>query len=377
MRLLIEDGVSDSYGLSVDDMLASRVGAGLSKPTLRLYTYKSYAALCGRFQNIENEIDLSFCAANGIRVNRRPTGGGAIIMGEDQLGMALVIPGSAGDNYSRARELMSNFSGGITDALMSLGVHARFRGKNDIEVNARKIVGLGIYRSPGGGLLFHASLLLDIDVAFMMKVLKTSFAKISDKEIAVVGNRITSIVAEAKTRITMEELRTIIARSYSNIFDEGFVEEELTDDEKSAVAQLEESKYMSGAWKFQFIDQQESSGSSRLKTPAGLIDINLRVKGNTITSIFIHGDFFTSEKALAELEANLKWHSTDPRLLKSTITAFHESRFEELSSLPLEGILSSINQAVGRAKLFASGESAGTYGCFVNPNHENARIESR
>jgi lipoate-protein ligase A len=97
-RIIYEDQVDAAYGLAADEHLADSVGELKSPPTLRLYTYKSTCALCGRFQNIRNEIDIGFCEANGISLNRRPTGGGSIIMGKDQLGIALVIPGKEGDN---------------------------------------------------------------------------------------------------------------------------------------------------------------------------------------------------------------------------------------------------------------------------------------
>jgi len=106
-RLITDDGVSASFGLAADDALTQRVGSNLSQPTLRLYTYQSYCALVGRFQNVENEIRVGYCRENGIAINRRPTGGGAIIMGADQLGVALTIPGHGDDSYSHARELMS------------------------------------------------------------------------------------------------------------------------------------------------------------------------------------------------------------------------------------------------------------------------------
>ena len=90
-RLLREDGVSAGHGLAVDETLASRVVQG-APPTLRLYTYRPHSALIGRFQDAANEVHLAYCAAHGLEVNRRPTGGGAILMGPDQLGVALTVP---------------------------------------------------------------------------------------------------------------------------------------------------------------------------------------------------------------------------------------------------------------------------------------------
>ncbi len=62
---------------------------------MRLYTYRPHVALVGRFQNIEAELNLDECDRFGAEINRRPTGGGAIVMGDGQLGLALVLPPDA------------------------------------------------------------------------------------------------------------------------------------------------------------------------------------------------------------------------------------------------------------------------------------------
>ena len=55
-RYIEEDGVSASFGLAADEYLIQAVGGDL--PTLRLYTYRSHAALVGRFQNAEAEVNV-------------------------------------------------------------------------------------------------------------------------------------------------------------------------------------------------------------------------------------------------------------------------------------------------------------------------------
>ena len=102
-RYIENNRVTASAGLAADEVLATRVGTGTSLPTLRLYTYQP-CALVGRFQTIENELNLDYCVKNKIPVNRRPTGGGAIIMGENQLGVALAIPGKSDETYASVRE---------------------------------------------------------------------------------------------------------------------------------------------------------------------------------------------------------------------------------------------------------------------------------
>ncbi|MEK7442076.1 MAG: lipoate protein ligase C-terminal domain-containing protein [Chloroflexota bacterium] len=373
MRLITDDSVTASFGLAADECLAARVGVGerrdvaCSVPTLRLYTYRSHCALVGRFQNLENEVHRAYCAEHNLSLNRRPTGGGAILMGDDQLGVALTIPGTADDSYSRARELMTQFSSGVVHGLQSLGVAASFRRKNDIEVNGRKIVGLGIYRAPKGGLLFHASLLVGVDIPFMLRVLKTPFEKISDKEIDTVADRITTVRREIGREITVDEVRARVAEGYAATFGVSLNGGGFSDDECVAITKLERGKYLTAEWVDQTTAVPDAQGSAKIKTPNGLIDVRLTLAGNTIKAIMIGGDFFAAEGAVADLESTLRWHSADPKAVVATLESVYAKRANDLASLPFDPLTQTIQQAVRRARVAESASRADPYGCFVTP----------
>ena len=249
-RYIKNDYVTASAGLAADEIIANRAGSGTSQPTLRLYTYKP-CALVGRFQTIENELNLDYCAENKIPVNRRPTGGGAIIMGQEQLGMALAIPGRSDETYARVRERMAQFSKGIISGLSTLGIVVEFRRKNDLEVNGKKIAGLGLHKTASNGLLFHASLLVDLDVSYMLNVLNTPFEKISDKEIATVSERTTTVLREANANLTMDEVRSIILDGYKDAFQIDIKVGDFSISELDELRQLEKDKYMATDWIFQ------------------------------------------------------------------------------------------------------------------------------
>ncbi len=375
-RLITDDGVSASFGLAADEALAQRVGLNLSQPTLRLYTYQSYCALVGRFQNAENEIRVGYCNENGITINRRPTGGGAIIMGSDQLGVALTIPGrgddslrlaAQGDAYSHARELMGNFSDGLVCGLNQLGVESRFRRKNDIEVNSKKLVGLGVYRSPSGGLLFHASLLVDLDIALMLKVLNTPFEKLSDKEVDTIAGRITTIRRETQSRITLYEVRRVIADGFVSAFNANLVPSGFASDERADIEKLEQEKYLSDDWIYQTTAVPDSNGSAKVKTPAGLIDVSVTTAGAIIKAVFVGGDFFAAENAVADLEASLRWHTTQPEKVAATIEKIFQSRVSEFNGIQPEFMIEAVTKAVARARVEESQTRADPYGCYVNP----------
>ena len=367
-RLITDDNVSASFGLAADECLAGRVGQAESQPTLRLYTYRSHCALVGRFQNLENEVHREHCQANGLTLNRRPTGGGAIIMGADQLGVALTLPTTGDDSYSRARELMAQFSAGVVGGLQSLGVAAAFKRKNDIEVNGRKIVGLGIYRAPGGGLLFHASLLVGLDLPLMLRVLKTPFEKISDKEIATVTDRITTVRREIGGEIELNAVRARVAAGYAAVFGVTLNGGGFTAAEYLAITKLEREKYLTTEWVNQTTVVPDASGSAKLKTPGGLLDVRVTLAGNTIKAIFIGGDFFAAEGAVADLESTLRWHSADPKAVAATLESVYAKRANDLALLPFDPLTQTIQQAIRRAQVAESAARADPYGCFVNPN---------
>ena len=370
-RYIKNDNVTASVGLATDEVLANRAGAGTSLPTLRLYTYQP-CALVGRFQSIENELNLSYCADNKIPINRRPTGGGAIIMGEDQLGVALAISGKADETYAHVRERMTQFSQGIISGLATLGIHVEFRRKNDLEVNGKKIAGLGLHKTDTGGLLFHASLLVGLDVPYMLNVLKIPFEKITDKEISAVSERTTTVHLESNTSLTIDEVRNIIFNGYRDAFRLNIRKGDFTKSELNEVHQLEKNKYMDNDWIFQTTDVPDTTGKALVKTPGGLLDIRLVLAGEMIKSVYIRGDFFTSEHAIADLEQSLRWHSSNENTMSGTLTKVYKRWSDDLTNLPMDSLLNALSTAIQEAKRTSRKGLTDPYGCFVTPGGTHA-----
>ena len=176
---------------------------------MRLYSYRDHCALVGRYQTLEAEVDLAACRRTGTEVSRRLTGGGAIVMGSGQLGIAYVDRAPAGQ---RPRETIEELSAALAAGCARLGITASFGGKNDLEVGGRKIAGLGLYVDPAGAMLFHASVLADLDVAFMLQVLQIPAAKLADRAGAAVSERITTVSVETGVRHDAATIRPVHRR---------------------------------------------------------------------------------------------------------------------------------------------------------------------
>ncbi|MBK9715024.1 MAG: hypothetical protein IPO81_27625 [Kouleothrix sp.] len=348
-RYIADDGVTASFGLAADELLTGWVGSGQAPPTLRLYTYRPHCALVGRFQRVESELHVDYCRAHGIPINRRPTGGGAIIMGSGPLGVALMLPGTGDHVYRTARDLMALVSDGLLRGLERLGIQAEFRRKNDLEVNGRKIAGVGIYRAPTDGLLFHASVLVDLDVPLMLRVLNIPIEKISDKEIAAVAARTSTVRGELGLAVEIDEVRAALAAGYAEAFGVTLERGDFTAAERQAIATLERDKYLTDAWIYQATAVPDSAAGARLKTPGGLLDVRVALSGQMIKSAFIGGDFFAAENAVADLEARLRWHIADPGAIATTLRQTYARWPIELESIPLDGLTQAVLAAVRHA----------------------------
>lgn len=365
-RYIADDRVTASFGLAADEVVTRRQGTGQSPPTIRLYTYRSHCALVGRFQRVASEVNLEFCRQQGIAVNRRPTGGGAIIMGEHQLGVAIMLPERADTHsYDRTRELFRRFSAGIVEALADLGVAAECRRKNDIEVNGRKIAGLGIYFDPAGGLLFHASLLVDLDIPLMLQALRTPFEKISDKEIASVAERVTTLRRETGRTLTVAEVRERVRMGYARRLGISLQPVEFSQGELGGIAALERERYTSAAWLEQEPATPDAMGSATLKTEGGLLSAHLTLAGELIKAIYLSGDFFCDEQVIASMERALRWHSAAPEQVARTLEGLKEREGIGLPGVPTEAVVRVIGLAVDAAR--RREQLATAKGCFVNP----------
>ncbi|HEV7862572.1 MAG TPA: biotin/lipoate A/B protein ligase family protein [Acidimicrobiia bacterium] len=306
-RLLTDDGAEAAAGLALDEAMLAGYARDADPdwvPTLRLYTYRSHCALVGRYQHLEAEVDLDACRRTGTGFSRRPTGGGAIVMGAGQLGVAVATRAPADRN---PRELLARYAEGIVAGLAELGIEASFAGKNDLSVARRKIAGLGLYLEPGGGLLFHSSILADLDIPFMLEVLNIPAAKLGDKAVAAVSERITTVSRETGRTVGGADIREVIATGFAKALGLDLQAGTTTPAEEARGLVLEAERYSSQDWCFEHSPQPDATATSVFKTPEGLVRCYLALHGPTIKSALFTGDFNTVPEPLARFEASLRW----------------------------------------------------------------------
>lgn len=318
-RLITDDGAGPDDGLAADEALMLHYGRDEQASTeavMRLYTYRPHCALVGRYQVLDAEVDRAACKRLGIGIGRRPTGGGAIIMGAGQLGVAVTTRAPAGVS---PRELLGGYAEGIVAGLAGVGVTAAFRGKNDLEVNGRKVGGLGLYVDPRGALLFHASVLADLDVELMLAVLRIPGAKLADKGVARVHERITTVSAETGRAIDGPALRAAIAGGFSERLGVELHASRLDAAERARAAALQHERYGAEAWIAGRAPAGDAHGTAVVKTGFGLIRAYAGVQGRSLSSVMLTGDFSVMPPALTRLEAALRWCHADPERIRRIV----------------------------------------------------------
>ena len=144
------------------------------------------AVIVGQNQVIENEIDLVYAQKHNVQVVRRITGGGAVY---HDLGNV---------NYTYIGKKAGEFGNFLTFAqpvivfLRTLGVDAQYLGKNDLGIGNRKISG-NAQAVRDEYILHHGTLLFDVNVSVLEKVLTPDPEKLTSKGIKSVRSRVCNI----------------------------------------------------------------------------------------------------------------------------------------------------------------------------------------
>ena len=191
-RLLRFERNGAAFNMALDEAILTAVAGGRSPPTIRLYGWSPDAVTIGRFQEVEEVVDLEACQAMGVDVVRRMTGGGAVFHSSaGEVTYSLIAPEAVMgmDINATYRDVCHR----VVRALGRIGIGSTFVPINDIVTGGKKISGSAQTRR-SGAVLQHGTILYDLDRERMFRALKVSEMKISDKGIPSPGERVTSVL---------------------------------------------------------------------------------------------------------------------------------------------------------------------------------------
>ncbi|MDH5300920.1 MAG: lipoate--protein ligase [Gammaproteobacteria bacterium] len=319
---------------------------GVTPHTLRFLQFTP-CALLGFHQSAEQELKTDYCQANGIDIQRRMTGGGAIYFDQTQIGWELYLDkkvlGTA-DMGAIAKRICE----AAARAISKLGVDAKFRPRNDIEVDGKKISGTG-GAFDGDSILYQGTLLLDFDVGRMMRVLNIPAEKLSDKAIASAQERVANLKDLLGKLPDMASVKQTIAAEFAAEFGIEFEpSSELNADEvklyNQALAEMDTADWV---YQHNRPAAEAPTLSSIIKFDGGLVRTNvlLDASKNRIKQVWLTGDFFVKPRRLvADLEAALRDSAVVD--LQRNVETFFASYGAEMLLLKPENFVTAIQAAL-------------------------------
>ncbi|HID60241.1 MAG TPA: lipoate--protein ligase family protein [Hadesarchaea archaeon] len=238
--------VDDAFvSMAIDEALLRLNAEGKSPNTIRFWRWLPSTVSLGCFQSVEREVDLEVAKRYGVDIVRRITGGGAVFHDHDgELTYSVVCRQS--DLPSDIIESYKLICGGLVRGFERLSLRAEFKPVNDVLVNGKKISGNAQTRR-WGSVLQHGTVLIAPDVRQMFELLKVSPEKISDKFIASVFERVTTVERELGSMPSFEEVYEAMSCGFEESLGVGFFEGELTSEELELAEKLR-PRYASEEW---------------------------------------------------------------------------------------------------------------------------------
>ena len=274
------------------------------------------AIIIGKHQNTLAEINEAFVQAQGIRVVRRLSGGGAVYHDLGNLNYTLIA-----DENSDTMDF-GRFCRPVIRALEACGVKAELNGRNDMTIEGQKFSGNAQYRK-NGRIMHHGTLLFDSRMQMLAGALQVDEEKIKAKGVKSVRSRVTNIRPHLPQDMTLAEFRAKLLESILQEMPGSAYT--LTEADLAAVEAIRQARYGTWEWNYGRSPACDVHKKRRFEG-CGTIEVFLQLKQGRIEAISFRGDFFSPEDP-AVLAAKLSGAALDRSALENALSALDASRF--------------------------------------------------
>jgi len=251
-RLLKLETHNAFMNMAIDEaVLAGRIG-NVVPNTIRFYRWNPSAVSIGKFQNIQNEVQIENCKNHGVDIVRRITGGGTVYHDFENEITYSVIASKPDLKASDITTAYTRIYAGLVEALRILDVTADFNEGNsrtcpNLTVKGKKISG-SAQSHKSGIVLQHGTLLRNVDLNKMFTFLRVPWAKTCMEVVSVAKSKITSIGLETGKEASVEEVNDAFVEGFQKALDIKLAESKLTRYEQSLAERLCKKKYSTDDW---------------------------------------------------------------------------------------------------------------------------------
>jgi lipoate---protein ligase len=307
---VIDTGIREGRRqIAFDQAMIDARKAGTIPDSIRFLRFPP-TALIGRHQALSQEVRLEHCRRRGVGVARRITGGGAIYFDEGQLGWELVFNRSTLGIASLA-DLACEICEAAAAGLSKLGVDARYRPRNDIEVAGRKISGTGGFFDDDT-LFYQGTVLVDLNPADMLAALNVPEAKLAKRALDSAAQRVVTLRELLGTAPAIETIQAALLAGFAERLRIEPVRGPITPEEEALAAKYYDEEIGTDAFVAEIDDPGARAGvrTASHTGAGGTVSAHVRVEGpaqDRIREVLITGDFFvTPPRTVLDLEAQLR-----------------------------------------------------------------------
>ena len=275
MKYLSNSSTDPHFNMAFDEFCLDKLKA--DEPVFYLWQNRP-SVIIGLNQSAYAEVNLPYLQENGIILARRVTGGGAVY--HDLQNLNYTITG-------RIRDLDTDYPAYLETmvrALRKLGVPAELSGRNDILVDGRKCSGYA-KRVSKDRLMIHGTLMYDVDIDTLTKVLAVPGSKLSAAGVSSVRSRVANLKAYLPQfpdiQAFQAALQALLAGNDGEI--------------KLSQAQLDQieadasKKYRT--WEWVYGHSPVAAFQVRRKFPCGTVEAAFSLKAGCIDGLRFSGDF--------------------------------------------------------------------------------------
>jgi len=237
----------------------------------------------GYHQPLSAVLDRDACRAAGLPIVRRRVGGGTTYLDKNQQFYQCIfhhkrLPYRVDAVYAR-------LLGAPVAVLQKLGLRADLRDGNEIEVDGRRVAGVGGGRI-GEAVVVVGNILLDFDYKMMARVWRVPSEDFRRLAYEAMQRRITTLWSMLPQPVPADEVQTRLAEAYAFALNRPVVPGPLTEAEQAKAAEMEE-QLLSEEWLYLHSqDEDEPMRTLKISLDAFVHAEEARINGTVMGGTF-------------------------------------------------------------------------------------------
>ena len=275
MKYLQNTSTDPHFNMAFDEFCLDHLKA--DEPVFYLWRNRP-SVIIGLNQSAYAEVNLPFLEKNGIVLARRVTGGGAVY--HDLQNLNYTITG-------RIRDLEADYPAYVETmarALRALGVPVEISGRNDLLVDGRKCSGYA-KRVSKDRLMIHGTLMYDVDVDTLARVLDVPGSKLSAAGVASVRSRVANLKEYLPQYPDIDAFQAALQALLTG--DDGEIR--LSDGQLAEIEADADAKFRT--WEWNYGHSPVASFRVRRKFLCGTVEASFSLKNGRIDGLRFGGDF--------------------------------------------------------------------------------------